>query len=385
MELNGITWDHTRGYDPLLAVSEAFRQQHPGTTVSWKKRSLKDFGDYPVSKLARDYDLIMIDHPFMAEALKENLLVVLNGYLTPGYLDMLAREQVGPSLESYCIDGKYQALPVDAASQVAAVNMELLRSSGVEPPKTLEDVFALREKLGAGSVAVAMAPTDIFSLYMSLTAQLSGPAYFDIRTGIHEDAGTQAAQLLYRLKDISVPESFDMNPIQLLDAMSEQGKIAYTPFLYGYTNYSRDGFRLHLLEFRDAPLLREGTQVSTQLGGVGIAISAQIAPEKLKEAVAYAEYLASPEIQTGIYTAANGQPAARSAWTNPKNDAMTHGFFSQTLRTLDMAFLRPKVPRWNTFQEQAGTVLHRQVKERRPCEDLARTFNSLYDEICQNH
>lgn len=176
-----------------------------------------------------------------------------------------------------------------------------------------------------------------------------------------------------------------MNPIQLLDTMSEQGKIAYTPYLYGYTNYSREGFRPHLLEFWDAPLLWENAQVSTQLGGVGIAISARIAPEKLKEAVAYAEYLASPEIQAGIYTAANGQPAARSAWTSPKNDAMTHGFFSHTLRTLDMAFLRPKVPRWNAFQEEAGTVLHRQIKERRPCGELARTFNSLYDEICKNH
>lgn len=384
MELRGITWDHARGYDPLLAVSAAFSRLHPDVTVSWKKRSLKDFGDYPISKLAEDYDLIMIDHPFMADALKEKLLVVLNDHLTPGYLDKLADEQVGPSLDSYCVDGQYQALPVDAATQVAAANMELISNAGAEIPKTFEEVFALHAKMGNGSVGAAMAPTDIFSTYMSMVAQLSGTVYFDKETGIDKDIGMQAAEYLYRLKDISAPECFEMNPINLLDEMAERGRIAYTPYLYGYTNYSREGFRPHLLKFWDAPLLRKDAQVSTQLGGVGIAISSNINKEKLKNAVAYAEYLASPEIQSGIYTQANGQPAARSAWENAKNDAMTHGFFSQTLHTLDMAFLRPKVPHWNVFQEEAGMVLHRQMKERRPHEEIVQTFNSLYYDICQN-
>ena len=206
--------------------------------------------------------------------------------------------------------------------------------------------------------------------------------YFNNDTGIDPDKGIEAAKLLYQLKDIAAPESFEMNPIQLLDEMSYKGKIAYTPYLYGYTNYSRNGFRPHLLEFWDAPLINEQCCVSTQLGGVGISISAQILPEKLDAAVRYAGYLASPEVQRGIYTAENGQPAARSAWMDEENNRMTRNFFKNTIRTLDTAFLRPQVPRWNTFQEEAGTVLHRQIANRCNCEEIVERFNKLYQEIC---
>ena len=52
MELKGITWDHARGYNPLIPVSAEFCKAHPGVEISWKKRSLKDFEDFPVSRLA---------------------------------------------------------------------------------------------------------------------------------------------------------------------------------------------------------------------------------------------------------------------------------------------------------------------------------------------
>ena len=64
MELKGITWDHARGYNPLIPVSAEFCKAHPGVEISWKKRSLKDFEDFPVSRLAEMYDMIMIDHPY---------------------------------------------------------------------------------------------------------------------------------------------------------------------------------------------------------------------------------------------------------------------------------------------------------------------------------
>ncbi|MDD3347981.1 ABC transporter substrate-binding protein [Oscillibacter sp.] len=382
MELKGITWDHARGYDPLLVVSEAFQKEHPDVQVSWKKRSLKDFGDYPVSRLAQDFDLIMIDHPFMAEALQEKLLVVLNEHLTPGYLQQLEGDEVGKSLESYCVNGAYQGLPVDAATQVAAANMEIFRRKGATPPETFAELMQLHERLGPGAIGVAMAPTDIFSTYFGLVAQLSGKDYFDMQRGIDPQKGALAAARLYQLKEISAPETFEMNPIHILDEMSNHEKFAYTPYVYGYTNYSREGFRPHLLEFWDAPLVDRDAAVSTQLGGVGIAISAAIAPEKLETAVRYAEFLASPAIQKGIYTAANGQPATWSAWMDEENNRLTHHFFKNTIRTIDTAFLRPKVARWNTFQEAAGEKLHQQVAENCSCEEIVQTLNGLYREIC---
>lgn len=382
MELKGITWDHERGYNPLIPVTEDFCRANPGVTITWAKRSLKDFGDYPVSKLAEHYDLIMIDHPFMAEALRENLLVPLNEHLSPGYLDKLNRDTMGLSLDSYCVDGTYLGLPVDAATQVAAANTERMRRAGASVPARFDQVLALKDKLGPNRIGTAMAPTDIFSTYLGFVAQLSGRSYFDPAVGIDLGKGEQAAARLYELADASHPDSFEMNPIQLLDAMAEREEILYTPYLYGYTNYSRDGFRAHLLEFFDAPLLAPDAEVSTQLGGVGISITHRVTPEQLPIAVAFAEYLASPKVQRGVYTKADGQPAARSAWMDGENNRITHNFFRNTAHTLDTAFLRPKVVRWNQFQEAEGERIHRQVKERASCQSIAEGFNKLYQEIC---
>ncbi|MEA4893793.1 MAG: ABC transporter substrate-binding protein [Oscillospiraceae bacterium] len=382
MELKGITWDHERGYNPLIPVSERFCAEHPGVSITWAKRSLKDFGDFPVSRLVDTYDLIMIDHPFMTEALKEKLLLVINDYLEPGYLEIQKKESLGLSLDSYCVNGLFQALPVDAATQVSAANMELMNERHAGIPKTLDEVFALKDKLGVYRIGTAMAATDIFSIYLGLVAQQTGTGYFDTETGVDPEAGERAALLLYKLAEISDPSSFEMNPIQLLDAMSNEGKIAYTPYIYGYTNYSRDGFRKRLLEFWDAPLINQRAEVSTQMGGVGISISSRIAPEKIRTAVEFAEYLASPDIQRGIYTKADGQPAALSAWSDKENNRITHGFFRNTAATLETSFIRPKVARWNSFQEEASVVLHSEIKEKKSATAVTSHFNELYREIC---
>lgn len=384
MELKAITWDHARGYNPLLPVTADFCRDHPGVNITWDRRSLKDFGDYPVSRLVEHFDLIMIDHPFMAEALQEGLLVTLNDLLAPGYLAQLAGDTMGLSLDSYCVDGHYLGLPVDAATQVAASNPTQMARLGLCPPKTLDQVLALGDRLDGHFIGTAMAPTDIFSLYLGLVAQRSGRSYFDSTCGISTKIGTEVAGLLYQLAAISHPDSFAMNPIQLLDAMSTGEDIIYTPYLYGYTNYARDGFRPHLLEFWDAPLLSSETEVSTQLGGVGISVTRHVTPEHLPTAVAFAQYLASPPVQRSVYTRFDGQPAARSAWEDAENNRITHGFFQNTARTLKKAFLRPKIPRWNTFQEAEGEHLHRQVREGAHPASIAADFNRLYTEICKN-
>jgi hypothetical protein len=35
-ELRGITWNHTRGFLPMLATAQRFSELHPGSQVSWK-------------------------------------------------------------------------------------------------------------------------------------------------------------------------------------------------------------------------------------------------------------------------------------------------------------------------------------------------------------
>jgi len=49
--LKGITWGHSRGITPLLAVSQRFSELHPGVEINWTKRTLQEFADYPIEKL----------------------------------------------------------------------------------------------------------------------------------------------------------------------------------------------------------------------------------------------------------------------------------------------------------------------------------------------
>ena len=215
MELKGITWDHARGYNPLLPVSTAFCKAHPGVEISWKKRSLQDFEDFPVSKLAELYDMIMIDHPYMTAGSRAGFLLDLSSLIEPSYFDMLTRDAVGPSLESYCVGGHYYGLPVDAAAQVAAENAPAMQLLGVETPKTVEDAIRLSDRIGKERFALPLVPTHLFSTFMSLTAQCSQGAYFDLATGIRSQAAQEAAELLYRLIAVSNPVSFQRDPITL--------------------------------------------------------------------------------------------------------------------------------------------------------------------------
>ena len=49
----------------LLAAAQRFSELHPGIEINWKKRSLQEFADYPIEHLTRDYDLLIIDHPWV--------------------------------------------------------------------------------------------------------------------------------------------------------------------------------------------------------------------------------------------------------------------------------------------------------------------------------
>ena len=180
---------------------------------------------------------------------------------------------------------------------------------------------------------------------------------------------------------MTAPATFDMNPIQCLNAMAGDGEIVYAPYIYGYVNYSLQGYSKHRLKFTDAPLLREDCSASTQVGGVGLAITNRVDGNVLDAAVKFAEYLVSSEVQRTTYTRNDGQPAAMCAWLDEENNEMTLDFFKGTLKTLEKGILRPKVVHWNLFQEAASNQMFRQVQDGVDCREIARSFNRTYQEI----
>src|SRR6185437_13848197 len=76
-KLKGMTWNHPRGFDPMVETSRIWRDK-TGVDIEWDKRSLQDFESFPVEELARAYDMIVIDHPHVGQITAENCLAPLD-------------------------------------------------------------------------------------------------------------------------------------------------------------------------------------------------------------------------------------------------------------------------------------------------------------------
>ena len=184
-EFRGITWNHPRGYESIRAVSDAFCGEHPGVTISWDIRSLKDFGDYPVTELAKKYDFIMMDHPHIGSAVKAGALVPLDMYLSGEFLKEQEENSVGRSYESYKMAGHQWALAADAAAQISAYREDLLEQTGEKIPKSWEQVIELAKRLsGETKAALPLCQTDCYCSFLSLCANHSGNQVFSKEQGI---------------------------------------------------------------------------------------------------------------------------------------------------------------------------------------------------------
>ena len=115
--LKGMTWDHPRGFDPLIAVGPAALKD-PGVTVEWDRRSLRDFEHFPLEDLARTYDLIIMDHPHIGDAIASEAVIPMEELLSPERLAALRDDCLPVIWNSYVVNDRTWALPVDAATQV---------------------------------------------------------------------------------------------------------------------------------------------------------------------------------------------------------------------------------------------------------------------------
>src|SRR5690242_19544496 len=118
--LRGITWNHTRGYLPLVATAQRFEELHPDVSIEWHRRSLQAFADAPIEELAKHFDLLVVDHPFAGRAAVGDVLLALDEHLPAAFLADQAANSVGASYPSYCYGEHLWALPIDAATPVAS-------------------------------------------------------------------------------------------------------------------------------------------------------------------------------------------------------------------------------------------------------------------------
>ncbi|MGD9713274.1 MAG: carbohydrate ABC transporter substrate-binding protein [Thermomicrobiales bacterium] len=372
--LKGITWDHTRGYVPLAATAQRYHDEHPDVRIEWQTRSLKDFGDFPIEKLAEQFDLLVIDHPFAGYAATHPVLVRLDEHLDSSFLADQAANSVGKSHESYVYGDHLWALAIDAATPVSGFRPDLLAKHDLELPRTWDDLLTLA---GKGFLALPAAPVDIImNLYM-ITLAMREPLFERPDMIVEVVPGSRALEMYRELVLTAGKENLQRNPIRTWEAITRTDDLVFCPFAYGYSNYGRRDFTDRPLRFGGLVEL-DGVRLRSTLGGTGLAISTICA--ELETALDYARYVASPECQRGSYTLTGGQPGHRQAWLDEGNNLLTNGFFADTLQTHDEAYLRPRYPAYNRFQEDAGEMIWHFIDDGGEASNLMERLNARYRE-----
>ncbi|MGI9455965.1 MAG: hypothetical protein ACR2NU_05350, partial [Aeoliella sp.] len=127
----------------------AYTAAHPDAPlrIQWDVQPLSGFESRSLAEVVDDYDLIIVDHPHMADAARR-------GFLLPvGTLD---DQFVGLARDSYEFDSQYWAVPIDIACHVAAYHRDHLD----KPPCTWSEV----ETFAASGMRIGIALAGVHSL-----------------------------------------------------------------------------------------------------------------------------------------------------------------------------------------------------------------------------
>ncbi len=372
MRLAAIGWDHERCLGPMRAAAEVWAER-TDIEISWQARSLLAFGDEPFEELARVFDLLVIDHPFVGTAYRTGCLLPLDELLPGEQLEALAADAIGQSHTSYAYGGHQWGLATDAACQVSAVRDDLL--AGRPAPRNWVEVLELAREL-PGRVAIPLRPADAISAFLTLCANAGAPPPTSEETFADPDAALQALELLGELTALADTRSLELDPPRTFDLMTSSDEIVYVPLAFGYASYSWPE-RGRRLCFLDIPSAGRGP-VGSILGGAGLAVSAW--REHPLETAAFAAWATGAEAQRTVVFPAGGQPGSRSAWLDPELDRASGGFFSGTRTTIESAYVRPRDPWWPPFQIAAGEALNRLLREPRSAVEALAELERLHRE-----
>lgn len=352
--LKGITWNHSRGYIPMIATAQRFMELNAGVQISWSKRSLQDFADKPIGQLAEDFDLLVLDHPWIGYGAEEKKFLPLDKLLSTDFLEDQKANSVGKSFESYVYDDQTWAIPIDAATPVASFRPDLMKKHGLAVPGTFDQLLDLARQ---GKVIMPGIAIDTLMNFFMFCASLGEEPFLVQGQVVSEKSGLQALALYKSLTDRIDPLCFGLNPIKVYERMSTTDDYLYCPFAYGYSNYARTGYTKSKLQFTDIVSLESTTAqpMTSTLGGTGLAISSRCVHKET--AIQYLEYVASADCQEGLYFDSGGQPAHLKAWHSPCSNIATDQFFINTLPALKRAYLRPRHNGYIHFQDHGGDII----------------------------
>ncbi len=367
MSYRGLTWDHPRGYDALAEAARRVNAGRPEPLIQWDKQPLEGFESAPITELTDSYDLVVLDHPHIGEAVAERCLIPLEEVFAPDQIAAWSAACVGPSLRSYRWEGQHWALPLDVATQVTARRPDRI----AEAPASWAEIEAIA---ASHPVALSLAGPHAFLNLISLAgadgAVVGGEAM------LPDAAALPALARLQRLAARAPEGAEALNPIALLEAMAHGDEVALVPLVFGYVTYARAGHAPQALAFSDPPRSPGGR--GGVLGGTGVAVSSRGTPDPAL--LAHVASLLSADTQCDLFPAFGGQPSARIAWQSSAVNAAWVNFYRDTLDGAEHALLRPRFDGFPAFTNAAAARVRAALDSGEPEDRTLSALRALWRE-----
>lgn len=366
--IRGLTWDHPRGFAALEAASAL--PEAAALNLQWQTQSLEGFESHPIAQLCEQYDLVVLDHPHVGEAVEAGCLWPLEELFSAQELRGWDAQSVGASYESYAWQGKQWALPLDAATQVAAARADLIDAA---LPAAWADVVDLSSR---GGVCLSIAGPHAMLSFCSMMAAFGSPP--EVERGaahfVDEAIALEVLDVMATLVGRMNPATHALNPIQMLEWMSRRDEVRFCPLIYGYVNYATPTDERTAVTFLDVPVAGAAGRRGSTLGGTGIALSRRSKPSP--GLLDHLRFLMSERAQVDFIPAHQGQPSHRAAWTDAGVNEASGNFYRNTLETIEQAYVRPRYAGYIAFQSRASSAIRAALVDGTSHRELVATLNS---------
>jgi multiple sugar transport system substrate-binding protein len=367
----GLTWDHPRGFSALSAASRDFNLGSQGVSLEWAKQPLSGFEEHSIAELAERFDLLILDHPHIGEAVQRDVLVPLDELFSEEEIAAWEGAFIGGSFASYRYGAQQWALPIDAAAQVLAHRRDMIDGTDF----TWERILELATRM---PVALVMAGPHALLAFCSVCVALGEPpASLDPNEVISSGIGKSALEIIARLIHATPQFARGFDPIAALECLSKTDRLVMCPLIFGYVNYAAPMHQtLRPISFRNAPIIQGIGRHGSTLGGTGLAITRRCRPDQaLRDHI---RWLISADAQSRYIPAHDGQPSLRDAWQQAPLNVQRGRFYSNTAATLEHAWIRPRHAGYVPFQTAGSRLIRDGILDARRPEQMLSDLQDLY-------
>lgn len=379
--LKGLTWDHPRAIDGLVAATREVERTLDRIRVTWDTHSLEDFSANPIGETIGDCDFIIYDHPFIGDVARDKVMLDLSQHLDADFLAELEADAVGYGVDIYRNDAGLWALPIDAACQVAAFRPDLCARAGLTA-ETLRDLplpeIIARLRAAGLKLAISFAGVGGLMSFFTICYKLGAPPFAEGRM-VPLEAGRRAIATMHAIIHASPREVLDWISITVFEEMAKRDDLAFCPYIFGFAPYSMrpygyQGGRRPLV-FNASPAPAGRRIHGGIIGGAGIGISART--KHPESAAAFLRALNSRAAHRTM-AANRSQPGRRSTWRDPEINRLSLDFYRNTLDDIDKGYVRPRVPGFVARQTAAGERLEHHLRRETDADVLLADLEEIF-------